>query len=73
MNVFQNFPSEGSEDEAWLPHLFMADVSLGSTNIAHLRAVFLYISPVAPGHGRDPGQKAEYFCTCLRWDLVNRS
>lgn len=42
VNFFQNFPSEGSEDEAWLPHVFMADVSLGSTNIAHLRAVFIH-------------------------------
>lgn len=44
MNFFQNFPSEGSKDEAWLPHWFMADIFLGSRNRAHLRAMFIHIS-----------------------------
>lgn len=38
---FQNFPSEGREDEAWLPHWLMADVSLGSTNKAPLRVMLI--------------------------------
>ena len=42
MNFFQNFPSEGREDETWLPHWLMADVSVGSTNKAPLRVMLIH-------------------------------
>ena len=41
VNFSQNFPSEGREDEDWLPHWLMADVSLGSTNKAPLRVMLI--------------------------------
>ena len=42
VNFFQNFPSEGREDETWLPHWLMADVSVGSTNKAPLRVMLIH-------------------------------